>query len=238
MTQITAILARVARQCSVDAPSSWVTATSDEHVELRDDFLMEAVDEVRDRIDAPAPVSAQFVITGDGSGTYALPSNFRRLHRDGMAVYETTTVRRRLHPVTDDGMWTHLQTIGTTGGDRFYKIEGGNILLYREPASAISVTVSYVTQNWMKNAAGTAGSEFTAEDDEVLMPRRLIEAGMIWRFRERQGLPFAAKKAEFEAELSRYSNDARGRRKIDMAPMVGGRRPWDIPVPDEIPTGG
>lgn len=236
MTLITDALDRIARQVSLDKPSTWLGATDDEYLEIRDDFLDETVGDILDRIDVPAPMGAQTTITGDGSGSYALPADFRRLQRDDFAVYETTTVRRRLYPISNDGMWTHLTTIGSTGGDRYYKIEGDTIYLYREPSSSISVVVSYVTNNWMKNAAGTAGSAFTTDTDELLMPRTLVETGVVWRWRERKGLPFAGKLAEYESKLARFSNDTRGRRSIDMAPSQSGRAPWDIPVPDFIPT--
>jgi hypothetical protein len=60
-------------------------------------FLLETVDDILERVDLPSPIGAQIVITGTGSEDYALPSNFKRLQRDPMSVYETTTNQPRVH---------------------------------------------------------------------------------------------------------------------------------------------
>lgn len=241
MTLISDVLARVARQCSVDAPSQWVTATDDDAVALRDDYLLETVDDILDRVDLPAPISAQTTITGDGSETYTLPSAFKRLQRDALAVYETTTNRRACVPITDDGTWTHLKEMGTAGVERYFRLSGykGNwsISFYQNPASGVSITVSYVTENWMADSGGTTGSAFSDAGDVLLLPRDVVEAGMVYRFRRREGLPYDDKRLEYEAKLSRLSNDRRARRVVSFDGGGQRRRPWDVPVPDFIPEG-
>lgn len=240
MTKVTEVLDRVSREVSIDTPASWVTATDTEYKEIRDDFLLETVDDILQRVDLPSPIGKQTTISGTGSESYSLPSDFKRLQRDPMSVYETTSTRRACVPVTDDGEWTFLGEIGTTGGTRFYRLQGyeGNwtISFYRNPGTGDSITVSYVSDLWMADSGGTVGSSFTDPDDVILLPRRVIEAGIVMRWRDRRGLDASGKRAEFEAELSRLSNDRRGRRIVSM----GGQReatwnPYDIPVPDYIP---
>jgi len=237
MTTVAEVLARAARQCSVTAPSSWITATADEHVEIRDDFLLETVDDIAERVDLPSPISAQTTIAGDGSETYDLPANFRRLHRDAYAVYDTYLDRPVL-PVTTDGNWTYLQDLAVTGTDRFYKVTGYegdfDISFYGFPSASVSITVSYVTRNWLINS-GTAGYTFTDEDnDTMLLPRRVVEAGIVWRFRERKGIPYQDKYMEYEAMVARLSNDTRGRREV----RFGHTKPvrWQDIVPPYIPS--
>lgn len=238
MALVVDILARAARQCSVEQPPSWVTATEAEHVELRDDFLMEAVADILDRADLPSPIGKQTTITGDGSETYALPTDFRRLARDDLAVYETTTSRGMCYPVQTDGEWTHLKEIGSSGADRFYRLSGyednWSISFYSLPTSGISIAVSYVSNLWMASGAGTAGDAFTAPEDVALVPRRLLEAGIVWRARQRKGLPYEDKRFEYEAILARHNIDSRGRKGISFGKRPR-RQPWDVPVPDFIP---
>lgn len=240
MTLITTVLARCARECSIDEPSSWLSTTDDDHVALRDDFLLETVDDILERVDLPSPISAQQVITGDGSEDYSLNSNFRRLQRDAMAVYETTTNRRACIPVTDDGTWLHIGELGTAGVERYYRLKGydGNwtISFYQNPTSGISITVSYVTTNWMANSSGTSGSEFTDSEDVLLLPRRVVELGTVMRFRMRNGLDPSAHRLAYEAELNRLSNDRRVRRSVNFGEPEARVAPWDVPVPDYIPT--
>lgn len=238
MTLIVDVLSRIARQVSIDQPTSWVSASDLEHVEIRDDFFLETVEDITDRCDLPSPIGKTYTLTGDGSEVYALPEDFKRLQRDRLAVYETTTVRRRMVPVTDDGFWTHLKEIGSTGAERFFRITGykGNfdIAIYREPAASIEVKIHYVSTNWMVNGS-TYGDAFTDPEDVLLLPRRVVEAGAVMRWRERKGLDASGKRAEYEALISRLSNDSRNRRTVYFGEPYTERRPWNIPVPDQIP---
>ncbi|WP_226552976.1 phage adaptor protein [Celeribacter naphthalenivorans] len=237
MTLIVDALNRIARKCSVAAPSSWVTATTQTHVEIRDDFLVEAVDEITKRVDWPAPVSASTTITGDGSAEYDLPADFRRLQFGDAAVYETTSTRRFGVNVPSDGAWTHLLTTGTGGGNRFFRIKGydGNfsIEFYPVLASGVEVTINYVSTLWMANAAGTAGGTFSSETDVLLFPRRLIELGTIKRFREQKGLEPGPEGQEFEAWLLSEEKRLRSRGAICFSEKSD-RHPMRLPVPDYI----
>lgn len=237
MTLITEALDRVARQCSIKAPSSWVTATRTDHVELRDDFFAETIDDILERVDLASPIAAQTTITGDGSETYALPSNFKRLQRDQLAVYDTS-LDIPCVPVTTDGEWTYLQDIGTAGVVRYYRLTGydgaWSISFYGAP-DGVDVTVSYITKNWMANASATAGDMFTDETDVLMLPRRVVEAGTVWRYRERRGLPYADKYNEYQLLLDRLSNDTRTRRMINMGGTNNNVR-WQDLVPAFIPA--
>ena len=236
MTLIVDVLSRAARQVSLPAPSSWVSATADEYVEIRDDFLLDTVDDLLERVDLPSPIGAQTTITGDGSETYSLPSDFVRLQRDMLAVYEKT-LDRACTPVVNDGHWTHIKEIGTSGVERYFRVSGyeGNysISFYMEPAAANEIVVSYITHNWMANSGGTAGKMFTSAEDVLLLPRRAVEAGIIWRWRERKGMPFQDKYMEYEALVARLSNDSRQRRVINFGARKMVR--WQDQIPAYIP---
>ena len=238
MTLVIDILSRAARQCSITVPSSWLTTTALDHIELRDDYLLEAVEDVLDRFDMPTPIGKQYTIPSDGSEVYALPTDFRRLARSDLAVYETTTTRRRAWPITSDGEWTNIKEIGATGGKRFYRLSGydgaWSIAFYDEPSAAIEMIVSYVSQNWIASSAGAFKEALTDAGDVALLPRRLLEAGILWRFRRRNGLPYDDVQREYEMYMQRMSDDTRGRRTISYGEEPA-MRPWDAPVPGFIP---
>ena len=238
MTLITDVLTRAARQTSVTAPSSWLTATSDEHREIRDDFLLETVDDVLERLDLPSPIGAKYTLTGDGSETYTLPSQFKRLQRDRLAVYDNL-LDRPCVPVTEDGEYTSIKDLGAAGITRYYKLTGyeGNwsISFYGEPSASVTIDIHYVTTYWKVSSGGTVGSEFTDPGDVILLPRRLVESGIVWRWRERKGLDYQAKYMEYEAQIARLSNDVRGRRVVRFADP-GERVRWQDMVPNFIPS--
>jgi hypothetical protein len=234
MALVVDVLNRIARHCSIQAPSSWITATADEYVEIRDDFLRETVDDLLDRVDWPQPVGAQTTITGTGVASYTLPADFRRLQRNPYSVYDVQLDAPGI-PVVTDGDWVELLDSGIAGADRFYRLAGydGNWSIEFESPPDTEITISYVSKNWMATAGGTVGSMFTAADDVLILPDRLVEVGTIWRWRERKGLPFTDKFSEFNALLIRYLNDVRGRRSTSF--VKPRRYKWQDRVPAFIP---
>lgn len=238
MSTVAAILARAARQCSVTAPDNWATATEQTHVELRDDFLVQTVDDVLQQGEWPGPVGKSVTITGTGVEGYDLPTDFLRLKRDELAVYERLRTRRACVPVSTEGEWLYMQELGTAGAYRYYRTRGYEgafeIDFYRPLETGIEVVVSYVSDKWCIGS-GAEKATFTDVDDVSMLPARLLETGIVWRFRERRGMPFADKNAEFEALLARYANDRLGRRTISFGPTET-RKPWDVPVPDVLPS--
>lgn len=241
MTLIVDVLNRVARRCKVAAPASWITATSLTYQEIRDDFLRETIEDLQKRVDWPQPISAQTVIAGDGSEDYALPSDFLRFSQGITGVYETTRTRRWGVPVSSDGAWTQLQNLGNAGTERYYRLKGypGNyeISFYPNPGAGASITVSYMTGNWMATGDGTPGQAFTAADDVLLFERRPVELGTIWRWRADKGLDYEAEKREYDLWIATQANRLRGINTIHAAGGYDPGHPMRVPVPDFIPSG-
>jgi hypothetical protein len=236
MTTVASVLTIAGSQCSITAPpNGWAGATGAARAELRDVFLMQTVDDILDRIDATSPLSGREVITGTGDATYNLPADFRRVHRDSLAVYERSPNRRPCMRVSSRGEWNYIREFGASGAYRYYRIRGydGNFTIdfFNDLEVGAVVIVCYATTSWLLHD-GVAADTFTNEDDVILLPRRLVEAGIVWRFRSRKGLPYADKNAEYEALMIRFQNQSKGFGTINFG--EGGRSPWDIPVPDVL----
>jgi hypothetical protein len=138
-------------------------------------------------------------------------------------------------PITTDGDWVELKDSGIAGSERFYRLTGyeGNFSISFLEFPSSDIVLSYVTNNWKATAAGVVGDMFTSEDDVVILPDRLLETGTIWRWRERKGLPFEDKYAEFNLLLGRYLNDIRGRRVTSF--KRGKPQRWQDRIPAFIP---
>lgn len=240
MTTIVAALNRIARDVSVTEPSDWITTTDESAVEIRDDFLLETVDDITDRVDWPAPIGAVYSLTGDSNETYAMPSQFKRLQRDPWAIYESTLITRPVTQVNLSSEYTRIQSESLAGASRFCKLTGypGAWSLSFEPALETTDTlkIHYITDYWMANSTGeTKGNTFAVTTDILLLPRRLVETGTIYRWRERKGFPFTDKQMEYEILIGRYQNDNKGRRSVSFGDAPE-RKWWDVPVPDFIPA--
>lgn len=240
MTTVADVMDDVALECAVSVPGSWVAAITQRTYAEMHSILRITVKELRDRVDFPSPITLDTTITGTGVASYDLPDDYSRLTFDDMAVYESTTLRRACIPVTSNGAWTHLNLIGSAGGERYYRLAGDDasgftISFYRAIETGNTVTVSYVTKNWLKHS-GTATDEWTSVDDTLLYPPELVRMGCVWRFKRRKGLPYESIMGEYEGKLARLANEMRGRRVIDVGSALTSEKPMRVPVPDYIPS--
>ncbi len=248
MATVTSVMNKVARKCSVAPPNSWIGATEDNHLDLID-FLDDTIKEVRKRGDWEEPIGADVVIMGDtntstdpSQSTHPLPANFSRIMRDELAVYERTTTRRRGLPITTSGKWTALQSVGTAGAYRYWRLGGyaGNytVSFFRPLGPNDRLTLAYITDYWVADVTGTLRNTWNDATDILLYDDRLIELGVRWRWLQQKGLPYDDYLSEYEAYLARERSDNRNIRTIVMGETGDEfRAPWDVPVPDFIPPG-
>lgn len=239
MATVKKAMDRASRQCSVRTPADWISTTQDTYLELKD-FLEETIEDVLDRVDLPSPIGDEQTIAGDGSTTYNLDASLKRIMRDSWAVFETTDTRRRCVPVQMDGQWAYLNEVGTAGAYRYYRTAGDEeagytIDFYRALESGDEVKVQYVSKYWLLSSSVESDTWSNAADT-LLLPRRLIELGVIWRYRRRKGLGYADVNGEYETKISRMINDARNTRSIYFGSQVEDQHPMRVPVPDIIPS--
>jgi len=247
MATIKEAMDRAARECSLTPPSDWISTTSATYVEMLD-FLDETVEELLDRIDWPAPIGATSTITGPGTAsssgnysTHSLPSGMKRIKRDNWAVWESSNTRRMAVPISTDGQWGYLDTVGSAGAWRYYRTAGDEdagftIDFFRALSATETMSVNYVSKNWLRLASdSTEAATWADAADTLLLPRRLIELGVVWRFRQRKGLGYQDKYAEYEIRLTRAANDYRKSRSISFGGSDGSH-PMRVPVPDFIPS--
>lgn len=240
MTTVSDVMDDVALECAVAVPGSWLAVTTQRTYAEMHSVLRITVRELLDRVDWPDPITNDIAITGTGVASYDLPDDFRRLTFDDMAVYETTRTRRPCIPVTSNGAWTALNQYGSAGGERFYRLSGDDadgfeISFYRDLETDASVTMSYVSNNWLKSS-GTAGDEWVSVSDTLMLPGELVRTGCVWRFKKRKGLPYIAEMNEYEAKLARRANEMRGKRLVSFGQPLDGPKPMRVATPDVIPT--
>lgn len=237
---VASALTAAARRCSIAPPSAWATASSTAHVELRDQFMAQVVADILDRIDPPKPIAAATTLVGSGSETYTLPSDFRRLTRSRFKIYQEGYPTKAFCAVESNGDYDAIKDQGAAGGVRYYRIydyQGAPAIdLLLAPSVGEDTVVNYVSENWIWN--GTADTDEFTDDatDYSYIPRELLVAGIVYRFREAKGLDYGDAMSEFETKLARYAN------RSNTTTVVGpssGPRPnafaWVDAVPDVIP---
>ena len=228
------IMDDTARECSITPPSSWLSDTGTTFVQFRN-FLKSSVRELLQRHDWAA-ISTDTTFTGAGS-SFDLPSDFLRLCEDENAVYETSPMRRRVMPIPVRGSWTETQEWNWTGVQRYYRLQGSTIeFLDTLPADA-EIKMAYVQDTWLVDVDDARSNTWDGIGDVSLIPGHLIQLNLVWRWRRHKGMTYADRKAEFESEFARAVGDDGPTRRVEFTGRKPDeRRPWQLPVPDFIPS--
>lgn len=128
---------------------------------------------------------------GDGeTRTFDLPSDFSRA---AAVIALGSGVRTHLRSLTQ-GEWFKL--VPAAGVTRYFKLDGNTIRLWPYPSVGTSISVSYLSTEWLTDA-----TSYAADEDEALLNEDLLAKGLIVRWRRQKGMPFADEEAEFEAAL-------------------------------------
>lgn len=204
MSTIAEALDTVALRCAIVAPGSWAASNTRTATEIRS-ILYATVDELLEKIDWPEPIRVDYDVDGDGSSTYALPSDFKRLVMDKGAVIDIDSMKRCI-AVGKRSIWTKLTTDNLPGDTRYFRItgteeDGYSLDLFPALETGDTVTLAYVSKNWLTNSSG-ASTEWNSETDTLLLPQRAVELGCIWRWRRQKGLPWEDNISEYEAYIS------------------------------------
>ena len=73
------------------------------------------------------------------------------------------------------------------------------------PDSAFDLAFQYISDRWVRTAAGLPPSKARVDNDTDLpvFPPTLLEMGVEWRYRKAKGLPFTSELAEYEVQRDR-----------------------------------
>lgn len=82
------------------------------------------------------------------------------------------------------------------------------------PAPSGTATFPYISKNIVRSIDGELKARFTADDDEFVLPERLLTLGLIWRWKAQKGLEYAEDLATYQAALSHDQTADRGQRAI------------------------
>lgn len=73
------------------------------------------------------------------------------------------------------------------------------------PAPTQASMYPYITKNWARSAGGDAKPAFDSDNDEFLLPERLLKLGLIWRWRENKKLDATGDQDAFVKALDEYA---------------------------------
>jgi hypothetical protein len=193
---------------ALEKPAAVYGSTTREHIELAN---------IANEIAAMIAASHEWqilnkiaVITGDGTTEdFALPADYDR-QLDKSQLW-STSLETPLSPISDRDEWLGLDIKSFDFIINAWIIYAGEIHIKPPLASAVQVKYFYQSDLWGLNGS-TPISEFTADTDTFRIDERLLKLGIIWKWREMKGLPYAEDLATYERLLAKLIMRDKGSR--------------------------
>lgn len=192
MTLLT-IGAALAKNVGMSVPEIMVSSPERKWLEAVQ-FANETGEELARRVDW-GQLQGTATLTGTGAAVaHALPADFARLNQ-GVAV--TNASGGIVRPLTRQE-WSNLTMV--EGTPRYFLLEQNTIQFWPYLANGITATAQYQSKEWC-----SAGAEFVADTDTVLIDEALFTKGLIVRWRRQKQMDVADFEAEYEAAMSDFA---------------------------------
>jgi hypothetical protein len=140
---------------------------------------------------------------------FDLPGDYDRQMQSAV-IQDGSTWAWGYQRFTDLNAFLFAQARGFNGSPGGWTIYGDKVRF--TPAPTGTAMYPYVTRNWAKSANGEAKSSFTADNDEYLLPDRLLTLGLVWRWRENKRLDASGDQEAFVKALDEYAAKDKGSR--------------------------
>lgn len=184
-------------------------------------LLQQEGDELARRHDWQALVTEHTWTTdGNEAQAAALPADYDRMVVIP-SIWNRSLNYRVQGPVTqEEWQWMRkwLFVASLTG---YWRLIGGVVHILPSPVAGQTMSLEYVSKNWVQGATGPAAA-WAADTDTARIPERLLTLGLIWRWKRSVGLDYAEENATYEREVDRACSRDRGvkvvspdRRKYD-----------------------
>lgn len=152
-------------------------------------------------------------ITGDGtSEDFDLPTDYDRMLEKSQLW--TSSLETPLTPVSDRDEWLGLDVQSFDFVVNAWIKYGDQIHIKPAPAAAEAIKYWYQSNLIVAPASGTNKAEFDTDADTFRIDERLLKLGLIWKWREMKGLPYAENMADYERALAKRMHEDKGSRII------------------------
>ncbi len=112
--------------------------------------------------------------------------------------------------------WQALKARTATGPYPSYRIFGGELYAYPAPSAGNTWVFEYQSTYFCQSSAGADQSAWAADTDVGVLDENLMELGLIWRFKKKNGLDYSEDFRSYEQKLANETSRAGGRRTLDM----------------------
>jgi hypothetical protein len=166
--------------------------------------------------------------------TGAVPSDYDRFLQE--TFWNRTRKRPLYGPVTAQE-WQNLVAWTSSPVVDTFRFVGSQIWIIPAPTAGDVMAYEYISKNWCQSSGGTGQSEWLADTDTGVLDEDIMKLGVVWRFKQKKGLPFMADYDKWDARARQALVQDMPQRTINFGSGVStGRRPgisvpegsWDI----------
>lgn len=147
-------------------------------------------------------------------------SDFDHIRND---TFWNRTKDRRWYPVSDVA-WQEMKATNITGPVEYFRLRGNYLLALPTPAAGETLAFEWVTKNWCESSGGTGQSAWAADADVARLPDNLMKAGLLWRWKQAQGLEYSEDFHKYEALVANATSSDGAKARINMGRPGGESR--------------
>jgi hypothetical protein len=174
--------------CSLTPPSVVYTST-DDIVKQMVRLLYVEGRELLERHDWNILATARtFTCSAVNAQTGQPPSDFERFAR-GAKIWNADNQWELTGPVNADE-WNEAIIRDVSALPMYWRMIGG-VLNIEPPVNGTNLRYEYVSNKWIKQAGTTLATTLSADTDTFVFPERILELGLVWRFKQAKGLDYA-----------------------------------------------
>ena len=118
--------------------------------------------------------------------------------------------------------WQHLKACVATGSNAQYRIRGGSLYAYPAPTAGDTWAFEYQTTYFCQSSGGTGQEAWAADDDVGVLDEKLMQMGIVWRFKKKNGLDYSEDFRSYEQKLANDTARVGGKEVLDMSGGGGG----------------
>lgn len=136
-----------------------------------------------------------FTTTGAYPEPAALPTDWQKFV-DNSVIWNNSRLWQLNGPV-DGQTWQRNTVINSNVVPQIWRILRGQLDIYPNTVGE-TISFEYISQNWITLAGGGTGKTWVADGDVAIIPERLLELSLIWRWKRAKGLDYGEEMVNFE----------------------------------------
>lgn len=130
-------------------------------------------------------------------------------------------------------VWQQLKAQSNQGPFNQFRIRGNTLRFIPAPTAGQTCAFEWQSKNWCQNSGATVTySAWNADTDVGLIDEDLMTLGLIWRWKEAQGLDYAEDFAKYERQVADALGRDGGKPKLNL-----GGYSWDLYPAIIVPSG-